>query len=318
MTKKSPTVGEYRMSLLPKTTSQFGMARAAALKLTADGLDSTSSVQAYTRAINDLVDFLEAHEAPFIKATVNRYRTQMIEQEKGTSTINQRLSAIRKLSKEMAENGVLDHQIATGIAEIKNVKQRGKRLGNWLTKKQAQTLLGLPNDSIMGKRDKAVLALLVSTGLRRSECASLKIDQMQMINGRPALVDILGKGNRFRSIPTIQFAYDAVNRWLRDAEITEGYILRSFWKGRNRLRPGHISDQGIKNIVAQYGTLIGEPALRPHDLRRTFAQLSYHGGADLVQIQLSLGHESVKTTENYLGITQDFETAPADALGLEL
>ncbi len=59
-------------------------------------------------------------------------------------------------------------------------------------------------------------------------------------------------------------------------------------------------------------------AVRPHDLRRTFAKLAHKGGASIDQIQLSLGHSSVQTTERYLGVDQDLTTAPCDVLGLRL
>jgi len=58
--------------------------------------------------------------------------------------------------------------------------------------------------------------------------------------------------------------------------------------------------------------------VRPHDLRRTFAKLAHKGGAPIDQIQLSLGHSSVQTTERYLGVDQDLTTAPCDVLGLRL
>ena len=58
--------------------------------------------------------------------------------------------------------------------------------------------------------------------------------------------------------------------------------------------------------------------VRPHDLRRTFAKLAHKGGAPIDQIQLSLGHSSIQTTERYLGVDQDLTTAPCDVLGLRL
>ena len=59
-------------------------------------------------------------------------------------------------------------------------------------------------------------------------------------------------------------------------------------------------------------------SVRPHDLRRTFAKLAHKGGSPIDQIQLSLGHSSIQTTERYLGVDQDLTTAPCDVLGLRL
>jgi len=75
--------------------------------------------------------------------------------------------------------------------------------------------------------------------------------------------------------------------------------------------------QALHDIVTEYGARLGL-RIAPHDLRRTFAKLAYKGGAGLDQIQLSLGHGSIQTTERYLGVTQDLTTAPCDFLGLRL
>ena len=71
-------------------------------------------------------------------------------------------------------------------------------------------------------------------------------------------------------------------------------------------------------MVAKYGKRIGVPKLAPHDLRRTFAKLAHKGRAALEQIQLSLGHASIPTTERYLGVHQDLQDAPCDRLGIRL
>ena len=76
--------------------------------------------------------------------------------------------------------------------------------------------------------------------------------------------------------------------------------------------------QLIYNLVVQYGALLDQGKLAPHDLRRTFAKLAHKGGSQIDQIQLSLGHGSIQTTEKYLGVGQDLTDAPSDRLGLRL
>ena len=75
--------------------------------------------------------------------------------------------------------------------------------------------------------------------------------------------------------------------------------------------------QAIYNAVNQYAAALGL-TVHPHDLRRTFAKLAHKGDAPLEQIQLSLGHSSVQTTERYLGVKQDLTSAPCDVLGLRI
>jgi integrase len=76
--------------------------------------------------------------------------------------------------------------------------------------------------------------------------------------------------------------------------------------------------QNIMEAVVHYGKKIGVPKLAPHDLRRTFAKLAHKGRAALEQIQLSLGHASIVTTERYLGVRQDLQDAPCDRLGIRI
>ena len=75
--------------------------------------------------------------------------------------------------------------------------------------------------------------------------------------------------------------------------------------------------QNIMEMVRKHGRAIGVE-IRPHDLRRTFAKLAHRGRAALEQIQLSLGHASIVTTEKYLGVRQDLQDAPCDRLGLRV
>ena len=77
-----------------------------------------------------------------------------------------------------------------------------------------------------------------------------------------------------------------------------------------------ITPQGIRDIVAKHSKNILDKQILPHDLRRTYAQLSYKAGAPLRQVQLSLGHSSIRTTEIYLGLDQDLTNAPGDYLDI--
>ncbi len=101
------------------------------------------------------------------------------------STVNVRLSAVRKLVEESRRNGLLSAEAASSLTDVPNVRQQGTRLGNWLTKEQARELLTVPDRSTMkGKRDYSILALLVGCALRREELACLDVETIQMREGR--------------------------------------------------------------------------------------------------------------------------------------
>jgi integrase len=87
---------------------------------------------------------------------------------------------------------------------------------------------------------------------------------------------------------------------------------------RGQIAADVLLPQNVMEAVVKYGKRIGVAKLAPHDLRRTFAKLAHRGRAALEQIQLSLGHASIMTTERYLGVRQDLQDAPCDHLGLRL
>ena len=137
---------------------------------------------------------------------------------------------------------------------------------------------------------------------------------MQQREGRWLIADLVGKYGRIRSVPIPLWAHAAVSRWQETAGITDGPLFRPVSR-HGYVMPRRISPQAVYQIVKGYaGRATSEIA--PHDLRRSFARLAHLGRAPMEQIQLSLGHSSVVTTEIYLGVKQDLRDAPCDHLGL--
>jgi integrase len=113
----------------------------------------------------------------------------------------------------------------------------------------------------------------------------------------------------------------AIDDWAKTAGIKEGLVFVALPHGKlpNSLtETKRLLEQNIMELVKKYGKKIGQSKLAPHDLRRTFAKLAHKGKAGLEQIQLSLGHSSIQTTERYLGVEQDLTDAPCDHLGLKV
>lgn len=288
------------------------------IDLVCNAVTSAHTKRAYSRALVDFVAWYQVDtRTSFSKATIQAHVTALRNAGISASSINQRLTAIRKLANELADNGVIDQSTAQTISKVEGVRKEGKRLGNWLTKEQAQTLLGLPSVStVKGLRDRAVLAVLLGCGLRREECVSLTVAHIQQREGRWVIVDLVGKRSKTRSVPMPAWCKYAIDSYLLAAGINSGVLFRSVRRG------DHITDQGMTSqavfdVVTTYAKEIGVN-VRPHDLRRTFAKLAHKGASPIEQIQLSLGHDSVETTERYIGVTQDLTSAPCDALGLKL
>ena len=222
---------------------------------------------------------------------------------------------MRRLAAEAADNGLLAPELAAGIARVKGVRGGGVRTGRWLSRTETEELLALPDQATnKGKRDRVILALLIGCGLRRKELVQLKFEQIQQRDGRWIIADLVGKGHRRRTVPMPSWAKVVVDSWAAASGVSTGPVLRAVNKS-DRVLDNVISPQSVFIVVKGYGVDLGVP-IKPHDLRRTFAKLAHVGHAALEQIQLSLGHASVLTTERYLGVRQDLTDAPCDHLGL--
>jgi site-specific recombinase XerD len=299
--------------------SKLSAAEAAAVAMVLDGLPSEHSRRAYERALLDFFNWHRDVGRPQLnKAVVQRYAAELREAGMAASSINQRLSAIRKLAAEAADNGALDPAVANGIRAVKGARREGRRTGNWLTREQAQSWLGAPDTKTMkGLRDRTLLAVLIGCGLRRAEAASLTFSHVQQRDGRWVLVDLIGKRDKIRSVPMPNWTKAAIDSWSRASGVSDGLVFRAVNKGDKVVGDG-ITPQAIYNIIVSYAEALKNKGVAPHDLRRTFAKLAHKGGAAIDQIQLSLGHESIQTTEEYLGVEQDLTDAPCDHLGLRL
>lgn len=286
------------------------------VNMVTDAVTSEHTKRAYTRALTDFVAwYQEAWQGGLSKAAVNAHVVALRSSGVSASSINQRLTAIRKLASEAADNGLIDYATAQAIAKAEGVRSEGKRLGNWLSKQDAQRLLDAPEPStVKGVRDRAILAVLLGCGLRREECASLTVEHIQQREGRWVIVDLVGKRNKMRSVPMPSFAKAAVDAWCKAAGISSGALFLSIRRG-GKIQADGMTSQAVRDVVAEYSKQIGL-TVAPHDLRRSFAKLAHKGGSTIDQIQLSLGHNSVQTTERYLGVDQDLHSAPCDMLGL--
>src|SRR5580693_705945 len=145
-------------------------------KLKALVLDSVSSPitkRVYNMALNEFMEWFQQEPRPgFTKAAVHAWRVSLEARGLGSSSIIIRMSAIRKLAAEAADNGLLAADMAAGIARVRSAKSVDIRMGNWLSVRQAQGLLNAPDVStVRGLRDRAILAVLLGCGLRRSEVA---------------------------------------------------------------------------------------------------------------------------------------------------
>lgn len=295
-----------------------GLARERLTGLVTDSVTSPHTKRSYARSLAEFFDWVERHGqgAAFSKALVMAYKSWLEENGLAPATINVRLAAIRKLADEASDNGLLAGSVAAAVGRVKGARRLGVRAGNWLDLRDTERLLGLPSPyTLKGKRDRAVLALLIGCGLRRSEVAGLELKAIGQREGRWAVVDLIGKHGRIRTVPMPSWAKAALDVWTAAAGISAGPAIRPVTKA-GTVGKGPVTAQALYYVVAEYASELGI-AIVPHDLRRTFGKLAHKGGAPLEQIQLSYGHASLTTTERYLGVKMDFADAPCDRLGIK-
>ncbi|MCJ7696049.1 MAG: tyrosine-type recombinase/integrase, partial [Anaerolineaceae bacterium] len=275
--------------------------------------------RAYSTALFGFLRWYESEGKPgFGVATINAYKAYLVAINLSPSTINLKLSAIRKLSHELGEQGLLDPLNAAKIAQIKGFTPLNSRMASFLSREQAQCLINSPDTlTLRGQRDRAILALMVGCGLNRSEISYLCYENIQQLQGRWAIVDLVGKGNRSRTVPMPPWAKVALDGWTNALEdcaippIPTQRIFRAINKAdklagerqatEKRKSDGFMSPQAIADVLITYTSELGYKNITTQAIRRTFAKLARKGGAEIDQIQLSLGHSNHKTTERFLG-----------------
>ena len=302
------------LSVVDKTTN---WRRMKALVL--DSVSSPITKRVYNMALDEFFAWYAQEPRPgFTKATVSAWRVTLEERRLGSSSIIVRMSAIRKLAVEATDNGLLAPELAAGMQRVKSAKSIGVRTGNWLSLKQAQALLNAPDiTTLKGLRDRAIIAVLLGCGLRRSEVAALTMGHIQQRDGRWVILDLLGKHGRIRTVPMPTWVKVAIDAWTGPAGVTEGHLFRPVNRG-DKVQGDALSEKCVWQLLRPYAAAAGVPGIAPHDLRRSCAKACRAAGGELEQIQLLLGHASVQTTERYLGTKQDLVHAPNDGIKLRV
>ena len=232
-----------------------------------------------------------------------------LEEGRGCSpqTRNQRLAAIRSFARYVASHRPEDVDWCIGIRAIPLKKTAAKPTG-YLERPEVDGLLDAPrSDTLQGRRERALLQFLYSTGARVSEAAGLVVADLQLTGGgsRHAVVTLRGKGGKTRLCPLLHGAAEAV------AEVIEGRPPQApvFLNRRGRA----FTRSGIRQLVRRCGDKaagkvpsLAAKRVTPHTLRHTAATHLLRAGVDLNTIRAWLGHASLQTTTIYADI--DLET----------
>ncbi len=283
-----------------------------------NSLTSPSGQRTYDHAIREFVAwYCSEPRLAFNRTVVLRYRIHLEQRGYAPATINLRLAAVRRIAYEAADAGRLSPELAAGIRRVKGVRRLGVRLGHWLTPEQGRRLLESETPSTARQlRDHAMVAMLIGCGLRRAELLALRLEAIQQREEHWVIADLVGKGGHVRTVPIPTWVKSTMDAWTTAAAITHGPVFRAINKA-GRVWGDGMSPKVLWDVVRAAAARAGIEKLAPHDLRRTCARLCHLAGGELDQIQLLLGHDSIQTTERYLGCKQKLRIAVNDRLGIE-
>ncbi len=215
-------------------------------------------------------------------------------------TANRMFSVARRLLDEQVKSG----QIASNpFIDVKGFKVANETTHTALRKHEARELLAsIDTSTIKGKRDYAILSLLIRTGIRRSECAALCLEDLQVQEGHRVAIIRHGKGDKRRIVKLPVDVFRSIQEYIiaagRANRAPESALFTGMTKG-DKPTEQQISDKLIERIVKQYSKDIDIHTLTPHGLRSTFITLALENKATLHQVQYAAGHADPRTTERY-------------------
>lgn len=271
---------------------------------------SESTAVTYKPAIIEFLKWARDNTTTHPSAALSQYIKHLRDSGLAASTINKKRSAIRRFFEWSARLGMISQSDLMRVQQVKRVAEKGGKYGSWLTLEQMQELLDLPDDTYIGLRDRAVLAMLVGCAMRRSEVVSVRWEQIKRVGKVWVFENVRRKHGRIQPLlPIPDWVKKVLDAYQSEIKMTRGPIIVRF--NRNGTIGGTLSDQSVYNIVKYYVGLLDQGHVTPHDLRRSWARAARENDAELSQIQQVLGHEDVATTQRYVNEILDLEKAAA-------
>jgi len=267
---------------------------------------SANTYSAYKRDLTKFEEFAKKRKLELQKITRNElvdFLASLYRQQLESKTVARHLVTLRNFFRYAQVQELIAEDPA---ANLESPKIR-KSLPGYLRLEEVEKLLEQPDESTpLGLRDRAMLEVLYSTGLRVSELTGLRVADLDTKVG---CVRCIGKGDKERVVPIGRKALGMVEKYLREGR-TE--LVRTGKAGGgtaflfvNR-RGGKISRVGVWKILSNYGKQAGlRTALTPHMLRHSFATHLLERGADLRSVQLMLGHADISTTQIYTHVVEE-------------
>lgn len=251
---------------------------------------SAHTRRAYRKDLEEFSKYVKTEPVNVDMIDVRGFIAEQIGKGLSKITVGRRLSSVRSFFKFLYREGY----IKSNPSKLVSNPKVPKLLPRFLSVDDVFSLIEKPEGmGFIPARDKAILELLYSSGLRVSELSGLNMDD---INIKESLIKIRGKGKKERIVPVGSKAVDAIKSYT-----IERILLKSKDRALFLNRMGtRLTDRGARRIVVKYAKALSlHGRVGPHTLRHSFASHLLQGGADLRVIQELLGHSSLSTTQKY-------------------
>jgi len=259
---------------------------------------SPNTLRAYASDLEEFAAYMSLRNLLSVKDfTMHNIRGYIaLEQAKEISrnSMLRKISALRSFAKFLSNRGLID----SNPFKLFSAPKREKLLPKFMTEEEAAHLMDTQISARFGLRNKAILELMYSSGLRRSETVGLNVGDVNFGEG---LVKVLGKGSKERLVPVTDIALESISNYLSSrANVTPSSPLFLGSRGTR------LSGEGLAQIVEKSAVKTNlARRITPHSLRHSFATHLLNNGCDLKTLQEMLGHKSLGATQVYTHVSLD-------------
>lgn len=252
--------------------------------------------------LNDIHSLTKEQIQAVTAQTVIDYRNDLLKRYKSV-TVARKISTLRTAFQYFVDLGMTSRNPAKNSL-VKSPKVPTESTSECLTKQEAESMIAQANrNTLVGKRDYAILLLMFNNGLRRSEVTNAKVSDLKQ-EGSYFILAIVGKGGKYRIAKLKSQVWDSIQEYLKSRNVTDLqeriFINHSKGKCLWQRSASAITGESIRQLVKKYAKKAGiSKRLFPHVLRSSFTTLAIEGGAKIHQVQIALGHSDPKVTMRY-------------------